>query len=319
MELEGGVGALQADVVGGQLQRVVPVDPDPERLLAQPPQAVVEGLVAGRVRDGGEVEVLGAQGGQDPDHGDPAAVPGGGPAHDPEGLVQLAGERGEGPADQRRRGEVELQVEAVDLQDDPGVGRLGPDHLVQRQGAALAVDQEQLQLGPDGGRAGPEAGTLQQPFQGDQAILQPLLEAPVVPRIEPLAIDRQAHRMPPFGQRERPRLRRGETLLDAMLAGSGGPAKDPIALDVTADRLYVQGGLVRDGVAPDRLDDQTMMRNGSMCVSLRWPRQAEPGSFDRTRAGRPGVASAHESQPSPGDHATRGAAGPPHRSWIRCR
>jgi hypothetical protein len=49
VDLEGGVGPLEADVVGGQLQRVGPVDPDPERLLAQPPQAVVEGPVAGAI------------------------------------------------------------------------------------------------------------------------------------------------------------------------------------------------------------------------------------------------------------------------------
>ena len=75
VDLEGGVGALQADVVGGQLQRVGPVDPDPERLPAQPADAVVERPVAGRVREGRQPEVLGAQGGQDADHRHPAAVP----------------------------------------------------------------------------------------------------------------------------------------------------------------------------------------------------------------------------------------------------
>jgi hypothetical protein len=130
VDLEGGVGPLQADVVGGHLQRVGPRDPDPERLLAQPPQPVVEGAVAGRVRQRGQLEVVGFQGGQDPDHHQPAAVPGGGPAHDPQGLVQLAGQGREGPAGQWCRGEVELQVEPVDLQHHPGVGRLGPDLLV---------------------------------------------------------------------------------------------------------------------------------------------------------------------------------------------
>ena len=52
VDLEGGVGPLQADVVGGQLQRVGPVDPDPERLLAQAADAVVERPEAGRVREG---------------------------------------------------------------------------------------------------------------------------------------------------------------------------------------------------------------------------------------------------------------------------
>jgi hypothetical protein len=92
MDLEGGVGPLQADVVGGQFQRVGTVDPHLERFLAQPADAVVEGPVADRVRDRGQLQVLDAQGGEDPDHHDPAAVPGGGPAHDAERLVQLAGE-----------------------------------------------------------------------------------------------------------------------------------------------------------------------------------------------------------------------------------
>ena len=62
VDLEGGVGALEADVVGGQLQRVGPVDADPERLLAQPAQAVVEGPVTGRVRQGGQLKVPGSEG-----------------------------------------------------------------------------------------------------------------------------------------------------------------------------------------------------------------------------------------------------------------
>ena len=48
---------------------------------------------------------------------------------------------------------------------------------LQGQGAALAVDQAQLQLRPEGGRAGPEARPLQQPLQRRQAFLEPQLEA----------------------------------------------------------------------------------------------------------------------------------------------
>ena len=211
VHLERGVGALEADVVGGQLQRVGPVDPDPERLLAQPSQPVVEGPVAGGVRQRGQLEVLGFEGGQDPHHHHLAAVPGGGPAHDPQGLVELAGHGREGPAGQRRRGQVQLQVEPVDLQHHPGVGRLGPDRLVAGQGAALAVDQAQLQLGPDGGRAGPEARPLQQPLQRLQAFLESQLEALVVHRVEAFAVDRQAHggsTLPSGGRARTPRTAR---------------------------------------------------------------------------------------------------------------
>jgi hypothetical protein len=123
-------------------------------------------------------------------------------------LVQLAGEGGEGPALQGRRGEVQLQVEPVDLQHHPRVGRLGPDRLVARQRPGLAVDQEQLQLRPDRGRTGPEAGALQQPVQGEQALVEAPLEAAVIHRVEPITVDGKAHLVPPASdRRSRPRRR----------------------------------------------------------------------------------------------------------------
>ena len=54
----------------------------------------------------------------------------------------------------------------------PGIGGVSPDRLIERQGATLVVNQEQLQLGPDGDGAGAEAGASQQPGQGEQAFLQ---------------------------------------------------------------------------------------------------------------------------------------------------
>ena len=164
---------------------------DPDRTApGAPPQAVVEGPVSGGVRQRGQLEVPGPEGGQDPDHRHPAAVPGRGPVDDPEGLVELAGHGRERPTGQWRRGQVQLEVEPVDLQHHPRVGRLRPDLLVAGQGTALAVDQAQLQLGSDGDLAGAEAGPLQQPLQRHQALLQPHLEAPVVGGVEALALDR---------------------------------------------------------------------------------------------------------------------------------
>jgi hypothetical protein len=60
----------------------------------------------------------------------------------------------------------------------------------------MPVDQEQLQLGTDGARAGPEAGAALQPGQGEQALVQPRLEPLVVDRVEPLPIDREPHGRP---------------------------------------------------------------------------------------------------------------------------
>jgi hypothetical protein len=139
------------------------------------------------------VQVLVAQGGQDADHGHPAAVgPGGGPDRGQRPL-QLAAQRGQGPAGQRRRGRVDLQVEPVQLQGEAGVAGVGQDGLVLGQGAAVVVDQEQLELGPDGPGADPEPGPLQQLAEGRQAVLQPLGEPGVVGVVEPLAVDLDPH------------------------------------------------------------------------------------------------------------------------------
>ncbi|HEX8133887.1 MAG TPA: hypothetical protein VF880_10715 [Actinomycetes bacterium] len=115
---------------------------------------------------------------------------GGGAPHDGERLVQLGTEGAEGTAGQRGRRQVELQVEPVDLQDQPRVRGGGPDLLVARQRACPPVDQEQLQLGADRGRPDAEAGALQQPAEGQQALLEPLPEALVVDRVEPVPVDR---------------------------------------------------------------------------------------------------------------------------------
>jgi hypothetical protein len=193
VDLEGGVGPLEADVVGHQLQRVSPVDADPERLVTQPPQAVVEGPVAGRVRQRRQPEISNAQGREDPHHDHPAFVPGGGSAHEPQSLIELTAQRRERAAGQRRRGQVQLEVEPVDLQHHPGVGRLGSDRLVAGQRAALPVDQEQLQLRADRGRTHPEPRPPQQAAQGHQALVKAPPEPPVVHRVEPLTIDGKAH------------------------------------------------------------------------------------------------------------------------------
>ena len=121
-------------------------------------------------------------------------MPDGGSPNKGEDLIQLTGHGRERPAGQRRRGQVQLEVEAVDLQDHSGIGGVSPDCLIARQGATLVVNEEQLQLGPDGAGAGAEAGASQQPGQSEQAFLQAPLKPQVIGLVELLTLDRESHR-----------------------------------------------------------------------------------------------------------------------------
>ena len=198
MDLEGGVGAFQRHVVAldGDLLVVVAGDLDPERLLAQPLDAVVEGAVAVRVGDHAAMQVVLAEGGQHADHRHPAAVAAGGPPHPVERAVHLPAERGERPVGEGRRRRVQLQVEAVQLQGDVLVVGVGKHGVVLRQRPPALVDQEQLQLGAEGGGAGAEAGPLQQLPERLQAAFQPLGEAGEVGFLELVTVDVDAHAGP---------------------------------------------------------------------------------------------------------------------------
>jgi hypothetical protein len=195
VHLERGVGPLHDDVVAHHPQRlgVAAADLDLERLGLDPAEAPVQRPVAGGVGDGPAVQVLVAQGGQDADHGHPAAVGGGGGPDRFQRPLQLAPQAGQRLAGQGQRRRVDLQVEPVQLQGQAGVAGVLEDGLVPAQGVALVVDQEQLQLGPDGPGADPEPRLLQQLPQRLQAVLQPLGEGGVVGVVEPLAVDLDPH------------------------------------------------------------------------------------------------------------------------------
>ena len=72
------------------------------------------------------------------------------------------------PASRAGRG-VELQVAAVQLHSDPGIGHRGTDGLVAGQRTGRAVDQEQLKLGTYRGGTGPEARQLEELRERGQA------------------------------------------------------------------------------------------------------------------------------------------------------
>ena len=196
VHLERAVRPLQGNIVAGQLQRFGTGDPYLERTAAEPPQAAVQGPVPGRAGHRAGAEVRLAEGGQHADQRDPAMVRPGRGIDPVQQRAELTGQRGERAASQQRGRAVQLQVEAVELDGDAGVGGQGPDGLVQRQRPGRAVDQEQLELGADRDRARPEAGPGEQLTQVGQAALEPLGEASVIALAELLPGDLLSHGRP---------------------------------------------------------------------------------------------------------------------------
>ena len=158
VHLERAVRPLQRNGLAGQLERFGTGDLYLERAPAEPPQAAVQGPVAGRAGHRVGAEVCLAERGQYGDQRDPAVVRPGRRADPVQQRAELTGQRGERAARQQRGRTVQLQVEAVQLDGDPGVGGQGADGLVQRQRPGRAVDQEHLELGADRGRARPKPG-----------------------------------------------------------------------------------------------------------------------------------------------------------------
>ncbi len=197
VDLPGGVGALQDDVLDLQLQALDTVDLDPERLGAHPPHPPAERPVAGLVAQGVAGEVEHGERGQDADGHHPAALRAGRLVEHEHHLARLGREGREGPSGQRQGGEVDLQVEAAQLQDHPVVPRRGAHLLVAAQRAAVRVDQEELQLGADGRGPGAEPGPAEQLAQRQEGVLQALPETPVLRLGEPLLGHLLSHSHPP--------------------------------------------------------------------------------------------------------------------------
>ena len=125
VHLERGIRPLERDVLAGQLQRLGAGDPDQKRAPAQPPQAAVQGPVAGRVGHRAQAKMGLAEGGHDADQRDPALVRPGRVTDPVQQFAELEGERAERAgigSGQQCRGGVQLQVEPVELQGDPGIG-----------------------------------------------------------------------------------------------------------------------------------------------------------------------------------------------------
>ena len=122
MYLERGIRALEGDMLAGQLERLIAGDPDLTRTPAEPAQAAVQGAIASRVGHHANVKMRLAEGGQDADQRYPAPVRPGRVADSGQELTELTGERGERASGQHGRRGVQLQVEPVQLEGDPGIG-----------------------------------------------------------------------------------------------------------------------------------------------------------------------------------------------------
>ncbi len=71
----------------------------------------------------------------------------------------------------QRRGRVQLEVEAIELDGDAWIRGRGAHHLVARQWPRRAINQGQFELGTDRGRAYPEARPFEQIAEYQQALL----------------------------------------------------------------------------------------------------------------------------------------------------
>jgi hypothetical protein len=193
VDLERGGGALEGDLVAGHLQRILAVDAQVEGLAAQPLDRPGERPVAGEVGHRRALEVRGGEGRQDADHRDPPVVERRRAPHLAHRVVDLRRQGGEGTAGERRRSQVALHVEAIELHGEARVGALAEDGAVAGQGIAALVDQAELDLGPERARTLAKARPLHQLAQRHQAALQALHEGGKLRLLEALPIDREAH------------------------------------------------------------------------------------------------------------------------------
>ena len=196
VHLERRVRPFRRDLIADQGERIGAGDMDAERVLAQPAQAVAQGAIARRVRDHGAPEIARAEGGQDADHRDPAAVRAGRPRDRAEQQAKLLLERGERAAGQQHRRGVELQVEPVQLDVDPRVGGGSADGKVHGQRTAVEIDQDELKLGADAGGTQSEIRAGDQLPKLGQAFLEAHPKAPVLVVLKGIFLDVPSHGRP---------------------------------------------------------------------------------------------------------------------------
>jgi hypothetical protein len=190
-------GRLGRDRLGHRPQALRPVDRERHVLPARREDLLVEELVARVGREGAEVEVLGLQRRQYPDHhqvrADAARGLLGAVQHRPHLVFEL-GERG---ARQRARRHVDLDVELAELGLEVRVGDRGEYLLVAHHRVAVLVDEVELDLAADRLARRVEAGLAQHACEHVQAVADLLAVAGAVGAGEGARFDVVAHSSPP--------------------------------------------------------------------------------------------------------------------------
>ena len=193
VDLQRGVRAFVGDVVTVDVERVLAVDAHVEGLT--PPQAADAGrqrAIARQVSHRRGLQVFGRERRQDAGQRDARVVRAGDGAQARQTLVELLAERGEGCPRQRDRERVALQVEAVELDREARVARVGEHAFVDRPRAARCSDHRHLELCAERRRADPEAFSRKELGERPHVLAQALREARVVVFFEMISIDVQA-------------------------------------------------------------------------------------------------------------------------------
>jgi hypothetical protein len=112
----------------------------------------------------------------------------------PQALDDLALRGAEGALGDKTGREVVLEVVAVELEGQAGVGGGGVDLLVGVQRVAIVVDNVDLEFGAQGGRPLAEARRVQETAQVREVLLQAAPEALEVLGAELRPVDLDAHR-----------------------------------------------------------------------------------------------------------------------------
>jgi hypothetical protein len=104
-------------------------------------------------------------------------------------IREIRVEQLEGPPRERHRRAVALEVEAVELDRQPRIGRVGQYGVVGRKRPPRGVDQRQLHLRADRRRTLTEAGLREQQVERLELLPEPLAEAPGVVVVELFLIE----------------------------------------------------------------------------------------------------------------------------------